>query len=428
MFIYSPSILDGVATFRGLFKIDVTWGDAAYGVGGNVGGGINAGQVNMQTLLANVDIRPKDSDWNIVIGMQRLFDNVRDPNITAVSTHQTSGYKLSYFGTQAVGINVFGNLTKTTMFRAGYFQLYENIIEKDDDVSLWMFDIESRILPRLEVGADAWFVWDRGKSAGGISVLGQGLNSGLAEYNGAPRLYLPTSKYEANLGWFGAHASYNRDFATGRLWGDAFVMSNFGTIDTVSTSTKHYADIIGVAANASLNYKYDMTVNDRISLEVVFSSGDGNGGSDGTVNSVFTGNVYGSPTAIYSNHRALLLFPDPKVVNRYYSAVHDISNMGYGVTGLMASVSRDFIPNKLYAKAGLSTAFSNVVPKKGSSHIGTEYNIEVQYTYRVFLTFSINAGYMEIGNFFNSPDVTYDHKRPTEDPWVVFATMSWLMF
>ncbi|MFA4923729.1 MAG: hypothetical protein WC557_06010, partial [Ignavibacteriaceae bacterium] len=28
MFIYTPQILDGVATFRSLFKIDMTWGDA----------------------------------------------------------------------------------------------------------------------------------------------------------------------------------------------------------------------------------------------------------------------------------------------------------------------------------------------------------------------------------------------------------------
>ncbi|MHB9143424.1 MAG: hypothetical protein ACYC25_16260, partial [Paludibacter sp.] len=97
MFIYTPSILDGVATFRSLFKIDMTWGDAAYGVGGNTGGGINAGQVNLQTLLANVEIKPKDSDWNLVVGLQRIFDNVRDPNVAALSTAQTSSYKLSYW-------------------------------------------------------------------------------------------------------------------------------------------------------------------------------------------------------------------------------------------------------------------------------------------------------------------------------------------
>ncbi|MCK7518851.1 MAG: hypothetical protein MZV64_14545 [Ignavibacteriales bacterium] len=95
-FIYKPSILDGLATFRGLFKIDYTWGDQAYGVGNNRGGAINGGQVNLQTLLANVEIKPEDSDWNVVVGMQRLFDNVRDPNVNTLQTAQTSAYKLSF--------------------------------------------------------------------------------------------------------------------------------------------------------------------------------------------------------------------------------------------------------------------------------------------------------------------------------------------
>mgnify|MGYP001557797241 FL=1 len=428
MFIYSPSILDGVATFRGLFKIDMTWGDAAYGVGGNVGGGINAGQVNLQTLLANVDIHPKEADWNVVVGLQRVFDNVRDPNVTAVSTAQTSGYRLSYFGTQAVGISLFGSINPTTLGRFAYFQFYENIIQENDDVALWMLDIESRVTPRLEIGADLWFAWDRGKNSGGISVLGQGLNSGLAEYNGATRLSFPTSKYEANIFWLGAHAAYNRDFSSSRWWCDGFVMANLGTIDTVGTATKEYADVLGVSANGSVNYKYGMTVNDKISLEGIFSTGDGNGATDGTANSVITGNVYGSPTAIYSSHRALLLFPDPKVANRYYSAVHDISNMGLGVSGVLASISRDIIPNKLMVKLGTASAFSNVMPKGGGSYIGTEVNVEAQYTYRVFLTFGLSAGYLKLGSFYDSPDVTYDKKRPGKDPWVVFATMTWLMF
>ena len=429
MFIYTPSILDGVATFRSLFKIDMTWGDAAYGVGGNTGGGINAGQVNLQTLLANVEIKPKDSDWNLVVGLQRIFDNARDPNVAALSTAQTSSYKLSYWGTQGTGISMFANLSPTTQSRFGYYQLYENIIQENDDVTLWMFDLESRVHPLLEVGADAWYLWDRGKNAGGISVLGQGLNSGLAEYNGAVRINLPTQRYEADIFWLGTHASYNRDFMAGRWWADAYVMSNFGTIDTVSAKDKSnsYANIFGVAANAMLSYKYGMTANDKISVEGLFTTGDGNGASDGTLNSVITGNVWGSPTGIYSSHKALLLFPDPQVVNRYYSAVHDISNQGLGVTAGFLSVVKDFIPNKFSGKLGFATALSNVTPKGGSSYIGSEMNVEFKYNIKVFLTVGISAGYLMLGDFYNAPSATYDKLRP-KDPWVIFTSLSWLMF
>jgi len=431
MFIYTPQILDGVATFRSLFKIDMTWGDAAYGVGGNTGGGINAGQVNLQTLLANVDIKPRDADYNVVVGLQRMFDNVRDPNQMAVSTAQTSAYKLCYWGTQDVGISVFANLNKTTQARLSYFQLYENLIQDNDDVALWMLDVESRVQPLFEVGADAWFLWDRGKSGGGISVLGQGLNSTLAEYNGAVRLLFPTQKYEANIGWFGIHSAFNRDFLAGRWWADAFVMSNFGNVDTVSTtnSTGQYATIFGVAANAMVAYKYGMTPNDKISIEGLFTTGDNNGASDGKINSVITGNVWGAPTGIYSSHKALLLFPDPQVVNRYYSVVQDISNMGLGVTAGFLNLTKDLIPNKFSAKLGLASALSNVTPKGGTSYMGTELNAEVKYNIKVFLTVGLSAGYLWLGNFFNSPDVKYDHSTSMpKDPFVIFTSLSWLMF
>ncbi|MFO7446696.1 MAG: hypothetical protein R6W90_10025 [Ignavibacteriaceae bacterium] len=429
MFIYRPSILDGAATFRSLFKIDMTWGDAAYGTGGNIGGGINAGQVNLQTLLANVEIKPEDADWHLVLGLQRIFDNVRDPNTAAVSTAQTSAYKLSYWGTQGVGISLFHDLSKTTSYKFGYYQLYENTIQENDDVSLWMFDIESRIQPLLEAGFDAWFVWDRGKSSGGVSVLGQGLNSALAAYNGAVRLNLPTPRYEANILWLGSHLSYNRDFLAGRWWADGYVMANLGSIDTVSAdnSTGSFADIAGTAVNGMLSYKYGMTANDKISIEGLFTTGDKNGANDGTMNSVITGNVYGSPTGIYSSHRALLLFPDPQVANRYYSAVHDISNMGLGVSAGFLTVSKDLVPNKFSGKFTIASALSNYEPDGGSAYMGSEVNVEFKYNIKVFLTVGLSAGYLKLGDFYNAPSATYNSERP-KDPWVIFTTLSWLMF
>jgi hypothetical protein len=428
-FVYKPSILDGYATFRSLFKIDYTWGDQAYGVGNNRGGAINAGQVNLQTLLANVEIKPEDANWNVVVGLQRLFDNVRDPNVNTLQLAQTSGYKLSFWGTQAVGISSFADLSPVTKGRFGYYQLWENEISKNDDVALWMLDIETRINPLLEIGGSVWYVWDRAKNAGGISVLGQGLTSALASYNGATRVIFPgtNQKYQADIFWIGGHSAYNRDFLEGRIWADAFAIANVGAMDTVGTSIKKAVNIFGVAANAAINYKYGSTSNDKISLEALYTTGDKNGVNDGTLNSVITGNVYGSPVGIYSAHRALLLFPDPQVVNRYYSVVQDISNMGLGVTAAFLNFQKDLIPNKLSGKVGLATALSNVKPSGGNTYMGTEVNIEFKYNLKVFLTLGVSAGYLALGDFFNAPSVTYSNTRP-KDPWVLFTTLSWLMF
>jgi len=429
-FAYKPSILDGLATFRALFKIDYTWGDVSYGTGGNRGGGPGAGQVNLQTLLANVDIHPPGEQWNVVVGLQRMFDNVRDPNVTSVPTALSSGYKLAFWGNQAVGINLFANLTPVSMARFGFFQLYENAIPENDDVVLWMADYETRLNPYLECGADLWYVYDRGKNAGGVSAIGQGLTSALPEYNGALRIRFPgtTQTYEADIAWIGTHAAYNRDFSAGRWWIDGFVIANIGKADTVSaTVTAKAADIFGVAANAFIGYKYGVSVNDRISLEGLFTTGDNNGASDGKINSVITGNVYGTPLGIYASHRALILFPDTKVVNRYYSAVHDISNMGYGVTGVFLNASKDLWRNRLNLKLGSATALSNVAPAGGGKFIGTEVNFELTYTHKVLFSFGLHGAYAFLGDFYESPIASSSLSKP-KDPWVLFTTMMWYMF
>ncbi len=427
--VYRPAILDGFATFRTMFKIDYTWGDQAYGVGGNRGGGINGAQINLQTLMANVDLHPKDAPWNVVVGLQRLYDNAYDPNNISLQTAQLSGYKLAFWGTNAVGANLFGVIRPGVRGRLGFYQLWENLVGKDDDVILLMGDVDTHLAPRLEVGLDAWYLRDRGEGAGGISILSQGLSSQLAEYNGAVQLDIPTH-YHADIGWLGGRVAYNREFLEGRWWADAFAIANVGVVDTLAAGDfGHAADILGLAANASLAYRWGMTSGDKAWAELIFTTGDGNGVTDGKVNSVITGNVWGSPVGIYSAHRAFLLFPDPQVVNRYYSAVHDISNMGLGVTGGSMNLARDWIPNRFNTKVGLASAVSNITPSGGGSYIGTEVNFEAKYNLKVFLTAGLSAAYLKLGDFYDAPGVTLsDQPGRPDDPWTVFFTLSWLMF
>lgn len=428
-FVYRPRILDGFATFRSLFKIDYTAGDQAYGVGNNRGGAINGGQVNLQTLMANVEIRPHDAHWNLVIGMQRIFDNPRDPNVNTLEMAQNTGEKLSFWGTQAVGIGYYHTITPTTLYRLGAYQLWENQISKDDDVMLFMADINQRLSKKWEIGGNLWYVYDVAHGGGGISVLGQGLTSSLAEYNGAVRLRLPgTSQlYNAHVFWAGTNFTYNRDYIHGRFSADGFAQFNFGSMDSVGTGVAHVADISAFAVNLRAQYKYGRTPKDAIVLETIFTTGDEDGVTDGKVNSVITGNIWGSPVGIYTNHKALILFPDAQVVSRYYSAVHDISNMGLGVTGAFLNVYRDFIPNKFYGKIGLATAISNYSLTGGGNYMGTEANIELKYNLKVFLTVGFNAGYVWLGDFYNAPKATVSGVKPI-NPWVSFLTLSWLMF
>jgi hypothetical protein len=273
-------------------------------------------------------------------------------------------------------------------------------------------------------------VRDRAQGAGGISVLGQGLNSLLAEYNGATRLALP-SRYFADLVWIGGRASYNRDFAVGSWMADGFVMANTGLIRAPGIDD---VTVLGVAANARAAYRYGRTPKDHVSLEALYTTGDPDGTADSHVSSVITGNVYGTPVGIYAAGRALLLFPDPKVVSRYYSAVHDIGNQGLGVSALFLNASRDIIPHRFTAKAGFSTAFANETLEGGGRYMGSEVNVELTYRLRVFLDLGLHAGYAALGDFYDAPSAVFTPigqepatQRP-DNPWVIFTTLTWLMF
>jgi len=428
-FVYRPKILDGYATFRSLFKIDYTVGDQAYGTGNNRGGAINGGQINLQTLMANVEIRPHNAHWNMVIGMQRIFDNPRDPNVNTLDLAQNTGQKLSFWGTQAVGVGFYHQITPTALYRIGAYQLWENVISINDDVILMMADYIQRLSPKWELGANLWYVSDRAKGAGGISVLGQGLTSSLSEYNGALRLRLPgtTQTYNAHVFWAGSNFAYNRDFITGRVSADGYIQYNFGLMDSVGVGTAQVATIGGLAVNARVQYKYGATAKDMVTFETIFTTGDENGVADGKVSSVITGNVWGSPVGIFTSHRSLLLFPDAQVVNRYYSAVHDISNMGLGVSGIILNAQKDFIPNRFSGKVGFASALSNYSKPGGGNYIGSELNAELKYNLKVFLTIGIQGAYMMVGDFYDAPSLTNEGVKPM-NPWVCFATLSWLMF
>lgn len=428
LFVYRPKILDGSAVFRGLFKVDMTWGDAAYGVGNNTGGAISGGTVNIQTLMANIELRPADS-WNVVIGLQRLFDNVRDPNVNTLLTNQTSGNRLMFWGTQGVGVSSYLKLSPVTDARLAYYQLYENQVQLDDDVVLWMADVETEVRPLWELGGSAWYVRDRGAGSGGISILGQGFNSALTSYNGAARLLFSSPLYSADVFWLGANTAWNRDFSAGRWWASALGMVNLGGIETRPTEgqTPETVDMFGVTGHASLSYKYGQTMNDRLAVEALYTTGDADMAADGKYTGVVTGNTWGSPVGIYSSHRAFLLFPDAQVINRYYSAVHDISNMGYGTSALFLNYFNDLVPNKFSLKLGAAAALANEKPPLGGDFMGYEVNTELKYNYGVFLTFGLHMAYMVPGDFYDSPFVTNAQQRP-EDPWVVFATVAWLMF
>ncbi|RMI13840.1 MAG: hypothetical protein D6681_05610 [Calditrichaeota bacterium] len=437
-FIFQPKLLDGRALLRASFEIDWTWGDRSYGTGGNTGGAFSADQVNIQTQNIEVELIPYPG-LTVNLGLQRLFDTPYNPYRTFFSTMTYTGYRLAFWGSDAAGITLRYD-RDFTRFKLGYYQLYENRIQERDDVGLWEFMAERDLTPTWRQGVSLWYVNDRGNGQGGVSILGQGLNSLLNDYNGVFRFPLgntPDAPYKADIFWIGTFWHRNPEFTLGRWMLTGFGITNRGKVRVESGDEEQTTDIAGYAANLRLGYRHGQTAEDVVTVDLLYASGDGDTLRDGQYSGIITGNTYGSPGAIFISHGAYLLLPHGNVVNRFVAAVNDLSNIGLGFLGGTVNVYKSLIPHKLSVKVGAAAAVSEHAPPEGGKTLGREINARIRFQPRVFMDVEVHAAYLWLGDFYTSSAVNGKRERRTDppmrtekphNPWTVLLTFKWLMF
>lgn len=428
-FVYTPSIFDGRATLRASFEIDWTWGDVAYGAGGNFGSAISSDQVNLQTQNLEVEFVPA-KNWTINVGLQRLFDSPHDLYRTFFDKFTNTGYRLAYFGTDGVGISVRRQTDKLKT-KGGFYKLYENNVELDDDVTLFELTHQVNISPKWNVGSSIYWVKDNSSGAGGVSILGQGYASPLTTYNGTFRFPIGANPYRSDVFWLGTYFSRNEEMMLDRWFASGFVNYNLGSIRQKAQGSESYTksvSISGIAANLRAGYRYGQTTGDAISADVLYTSGDANGIADKKYGGVITSNTWGSPGGIFIGHGGYLLFPHGNVVNRFVAAVTDISNMGYGIAGGTLNFSKDLIPNKLHSKIGGATGFATIAPNGGGNFMGWEGNAKLGYDFGAFLTLEAHAAYMSLGDFYDSRLTNGNVNTRPVNPWLGFVCVKWLIF
>jgi len=433
-FIYQPSLFDGKAILRASLEIDWTWGDASYGVGGNLGGAVSADQVNIQTQNIELELLPKKG-WAVNLGLQRMFDTPFNPYRTLFDKMANSGYRLAYFGTDAVGVSVrhdrdFGR------YKAGFYKLYENDIFRDDDVNLFELVADRNLTPLWKAGVSAYYVRDRSAGKGGVSILGQGMNSLLNTHNGTFRFNFGTDPYKSDVYWLGAFFSRNIDMMADPLSVSGFVNYNLGRADVNRAGIwEKGADISGLAANLKTIYRYGQTTDDHVKADLIFASGDKNGINDKKYTGVITGNTWAAPGSIFISSGTYILLPHGNVVNRYTPAIADLSNMGYGFSAATLTFSKGIVPNRFIVRLGGGIAFSNVEPLAGGKNMGTEGNLALVYNLGTYMSLEWHSAYLWLGDFYDSADASSGYPvnggdygvRPA-NPWTSFLVMKWLMF
>ncbi len=434
---YSPAFADGLATFRAQFEVDFTWGLAANQVQQNQGGGLNVDQVNLQTKNVNAAIYPTrdPEELSIVLGAQAAYDTIYDPAITPLFDLVKTGYKLSFFGTDAVGGAVYsrlGGIWKLGVFPFGSAQP-DKALKNDPRFSYaWLAtaDYAYPILPGTVVGASFWHLQDdtRGAAYAFEGLVGSGPSStGLSSFTGTARFNM--DQPAGNVEYIGANFHHNIGFFTGDLAATGFFMYNRGayTSQKEDTQLNKVVDVEGVAANLELMYRWGRTNRDLITLEGMFTSGDGDP-TDEKYTSALTMNFYGLPGAVWFNHKTLLLFPFTNTVSNYTGAVSDISNQGFGLGSAIATASYDIVPNRLNLKVGGAFAQAMATPPptpegaRRGRFIGVEVNAELVYQLRYLMNIGLHGGFMKKGNFYEG------NPRVTEDPWAAFTTFTWYAF
>lgn len=435
---YTPFFFDGFATLRLQVEIDFMWGLAANAAQQNQGGGFNADQVNLQTKNINVALYPfkKQKPLAIVIGTQTVYDSILDPATNSLFDVIKQGYKLSYLGTDATGISVYGQMG-IHKFKASLLPIAasqpERVLQNNPALFFTLMgtlDYSISPMPGTNIGVSAWHMRDstRGQAFAFEGLVFNGPGSpGLAGFTGAPRFAIDAPN--GYVSWFGVNFNHNLNFHHGPFAASGFVMSNFGRYESTRENTVNprAIDIAGVGANLELLWNYGRSTNDVISLEGMFTSGDGNP-ADGQYSGVFTMNTYGLPGAVWFNHKTLLLFPFSQTVNNYTGAVTDISNQGYGVSTGIVSAGYDLIPQTLWVKLGGAAAWSNSVPADAlggtgrGTFIGAEINAEIKWTIRYLMTVGLHGAYLFKGDFYNN------QARVPQSPWAMFTTFTWYGF
>ena len=263
-------------------------------------------------------------------------------------------------------------------------------------------DLPRRLARRRQVR----YLRDTSSGAGGVSVLGQGPARPLADYNGVFRFPLG-QQYHANIVWLGARplvqprvhrrplrrlgASPSASFGAGARCSSPTVAAPRPPTCSASPPTR------------ALGYRYGASRNDVVTAEIIYTTGDANGISDGRYTGVITGNTWGAPAALFTSSGAYLLLPHANVVNRFYSAVFDLSNQGYGLTAATLNASYDLDAQRAHRQARRRRRLDNVAPPGGGHFIGVEGNAMLAYRIRVFLTVELHAAYLHLGDFYDSP-------------------------
>ncbi|RME24581.1 MAG: hypothetical protein D6798_10865 [Deltaproteobacteria bacterium] len=422
---WAPPLLDGRASLTAGFEVDFAWGDQAYQTGGNKGGGFGADQVNLQTRRLHASFEPDlggDDRLRLVAGLQFVADGPHDPHQSGPDALFRHGGGLCFWGSEAAGLAGFGvvrgprgDLLHT---RLGGYSLVENGVAEADDVTLWMADAEAHPAYAWDVAVHAWWLKDNSGGSGG--TLGLGPTSQLSDMQGGPRLSVvaedgTAAEVDADLAWIGADVGYNRELAEGPV---GFRGGGFLNAGRLYVTDQPDIDVFGWLAVLELRGRWAAGAGSEARIELLATSPDDTRSDRYT--GIVTGNSYGVAGAVWATHGTLLLFSDPRAINRQVAVVADVSNRGQGLLAITSSLGWDPVPDRLTLRG---TAAHARRPDGGP--LGTEVNGAILGRPLPLLDLSLEAAVVMDARIVDPTSQQWT-ELPA-NPWAVILHTGWIL-
>lgn len=383
MFTAAGENVKGVA----FFEIDQAFGDSAYTNGRNLGGGLEADTVNLETKNVYVWFKVPNTSLDLTVGVFGLSD--------------------SYAGTLLGVADVAGIAANfkydPVAFRLAWTKFWENATNKADDVDFYMAEAKFSPVKDVKLGLNFYFLNDMGGGVKGpTSSTGPAADFGgrgaagtvnPAEFSAVTglrkvRVYIPGVDVAFKLGPvdLSAFAFYQ----TGKAEGS-------GATDV---------DIKGFAADA----RGDVNVGPgKAFLELLYVSGDDNK-SDTDYKSILTASNYNLAGSFYYRTDTAILLPNIDDINSSKALSYDVANGGAGLFHVAAGYSQKLM-DKLTGKVGVaySAAAKKRARDQGSVYnfakekaMATEVNANVNYNITKGLDFGLYGAYAWLGSAYDT--------------------------
>jgi len=392
-----------------IFEIDFgQWGDSAYTVNRNQGGGFEADSINLETKNFFVWFNVPNSTVKIAAGLQ----------------NQTDSFGGMIFGfADMAGVFVTG-AGPAVSFKLGGAKWQERITIEDDDVDLYVAEVKFSPVKEARLGVDFYVIRDAsGRTPVGSGTTNTNLNTLgriFTDYGiGATAFtYDPSTFYY--LGVDGA-------FKAGPIGLSGYAFYNWGELENINGTFGGLA-VAGGSSDVSayaVDLRADMDAGPgKFFIEAAYVSGSDRTSDD--IESPIVGNNYALAGSYpLTSMDMQILFPNADDINASVALAYDVANKGRGIMAAAAGFRMQF-SNVVSGKVGVGYLADVEAPATGvDEHSAFEFNANVNFALAKGLDFGIYGAYAMLNDWEDYSAGTASSTVDADDIWKGYLRLNY---